>query len=204
VQPKAGPRRATLPGVDFAGGEPAAPARVFPAAPPGSTRAPIVGRPRSRRSPPPAARLSPGATWDAIQKIALDWPAYGSRRITHELKAPGWEVNRKRVQRIQREDNLLCVAKRKFVVTTDSAHGRKVSGGNIVVETYRKVFRANLVLTSHRKRLPLVATSARTPDVFSNTCRALLLLAVVRGRFEPRRLFVLRQKYRGFLCGHSA
>ena len=25
-----------------------------------------------------------------------------------------------------REDNLLCVRKRKFVVTTDSGHGRKV------------------------------------------------------------------------------
>ena len=59
---------------------------------------------------------------DAIQKIALEWPSYGSRRITAELKARGWEVNRKRVQRLMREDNLLCVAKRKFVVTTDSNH----------------------------------------------------------------------------------
>jgi len=49
---------------------------------------------------------------DEIQKIALEWPAYGSRRITAELKARGWDVNRKRVQRIMREDNLLCVFKR--------------------------------------------------------------------------------------------
>ena len=63
---------------------------------------------------------------DAIQKIALEWPSYGSRRIKQELKAHGWEVNRKRVQRLMREDNLLCVVKRKFVVTTDSAHGLKV------------------------------------------------------------------------------
>ena len=35
-------------------------------------------------------------------------------------------MNRKRVQRQMREDNLLCVRKRKFVVTTDSAHGLKV------------------------------------------------------------------------------
>ena len=63
---------------------------------------------------------------DQIQKIALEWPSYGSRRIAAELKARGWEVNRKRVQRLMREDNLLCVVKRKFVVTTDSAHGRKV------------------------------------------------------------------------------
>jgi len=63
---------------------------------------------------------------DEMQKIALEWPSYGSRRITRELKVRGWEVNRKRVQRLMREDNLLCVVKRKFVVTTDSAHGLKV------------------------------------------------------------------------------
>ena len=61
-----------------------------------------------------------------MQKIAAEWPCYGSRRITQELKARGWEVNRKRIQRLMREDNLLCVAKRKFLVTTDSAHGMKV------------------------------------------------------------------------------
>ncbi|HKE08637.1 MAG TPA: IS3 family transposase [Candidatus Acidoferrum sp.] len=63
---------------------------------------------------------------DEIQKIALEWPSYGSRRIKRELKERGWDVNRKRVQRLMREDNLLCVRKRKFVVTTDSAHGLKV------------------------------------------------------------------------------
>jgi putative transposase len=63
---------------------------------------------------------------EEMQKIAVEWPSYGSRRMTHELKARGWDVNRKRVQRLMREDNLLCVAKRKFVVTTDSAHGRKI------------------------------------------------------------------------------
>jgi len=39
---------------------------------------------------------------DQIQKIALEWPCYGSRRITAELKAHQWEVNRKRVQRLMR------------------------------------------------------------------------------------------------------
>jgi transposase InsO family protein len=63
---------------------------------------------------------------DEIQKIALEWPSYGSRRIKRELKDRGWDVNRKRVQRLMREDNLLCVRKRRFVVTTDSAHGLKV------------------------------------------------------------------------------
>ena len=63
---------------------------------------------------------------DDIQRIALQWPSYGRPRITAELRRRGWTVNPKRVYRILREDNLLCVRKRKFVVTTDSNHGRKV------------------------------------------------------------------------------
>jgi transposase InsO family protein len=61
-----------------------------------------------------------------IQKIALEWPVYGSRRITAELRRRGWTVNRKRVQRLMREDNLLCLRKRKFVATTDSDHPLRV------------------------------------------------------------------------------
>jgi transposase InsO family protein len=63
---------------------------------------------------------------DVIQRIALEWPSYGRPRITAELRRRGWTVNPKRVYRLLREDNLLCVRKRKFVVTTDSNHGRKV------------------------------------------------------------------------------
>ena len=63
---------------------------------------------------------------DAIQKIALEMPSYGRRRITAKLKRRGWKVNHKRVHRILREDNLLCVRRRKFVVTTDSNHQHPV------------------------------------------------------------------------------
>ena len=63
---------------------------------------------------------------DAIQHIALEWPSYGRPRITAELRRQGWIVNPKRVYRLLREDNLLCVRKRKFVVTTESNHGRRV------------------------------------------------------------------------------
>src|ERR1700683_5869551 len=59
---------------------------------------------------------------DQIQRIALEFPCYGRPRITAELKRRGWKVNHKRVGRILREDNLLCLRKRKFVVTTDSNH----------------------------------------------------------------------------------
>jgi putative transposase len=58
-----------------------------------------------------------------IQRIALEFPCYGRPRITAELKRRGWKVNHKRVARILRADNLLCLRRRKFVATTDSQHG---------------------------------------------------------------------------------
>jgi transposase InsO family protein len=63
---------------------------------------------------------------DDIQRIALEFPYYGWRRVTAELRRRGWTVNHKRVRRIMREDNLLCLRRRKFVVTTDSDHTRPV------------------------------------------------------------------------------
>ena len=59
---------------------------------------------------------------DEIQKIAIQMPAYGYRRITAELGRRKWVVNRKRVLRIMREDNLLCLRRRSFVRTTNSDH----------------------------------------------------------------------------------
>jgi transposase InsO family protein len=60
---------------------------------------------------------------DAIQKIALQYRCYGYRRVTAELRQQGVVVNGKRVLRVMREDNLLSLRKRKFIVTTDSRHG---------------------------------------------------------------------------------
>jgi len=58
-----------------------------------------------------------------IQSIALRWPAYGYRRVQAELERQGWRVNHKRVLRLMRVDNLLCLRRRKFILTTDSKHG---------------------------------------------------------------------------------
>jgi len=63
---------------------------------------------------------------DEMQKVALEWPAYGYRRITRELRDRGFAANHKRVLRMMREDNLLCVRRRLFVVTTDSRHNLPV------------------------------------------------------------------------------
>ena len=46
---------------------------------------------------------------DEVQRIALENPCYGWRRVTHQLRKHGWTVNHKRVRRIMREDKLLCV-----------------------------------------------------------------------------------------------
>ena len=63
---------------------------------------------------------------DKIQKIAIEMPSYGYRRVCAELKRRKQPVNHKRVLRIMREDNLLCLRRRKFVRTTDSRHGFKI------------------------------------------------------------------------------
>ncbi len=63
----------------------------------------------------------------AIQQIALEHRRrYGYRRIAREMRRRGMPVNHKRVLRMMREDNLLAVQPRAFVVTTDSDHGFEV------------------------------------------------------------------------------
>jgi putative transposase len=51
---------------------------------------------------------------------------YGYRRVSRELRRRGMLVNHKRVARLMREDNLLAVQPRTFVVTTDSDHELEV------------------------------------------------------------------------------
>jgi len=67
-------------------------------------------------------RQAETAVRDAIQRIVLENRCYGYRRVAAELRDQGWIVNRKRVLRLMREDNLLCLRKRRFVLTTDSRH----------------------------------------------------------------------------------
>jgi putative transposase len=78
----------------------------------------------------PAAEAARGedveaiALRDAIERLVLDFPGYGYRRVTHALRRSGWgPINHKRVLRVMREEALLCQLKRRFIVTTDSAHG---------------------------------------------------------------------------------
>jgi len=62
-----------------------------------------------------------------IQQIALAHRRrYGYRRITAELRRRGVLVNHKRVARLMREDNLLAIQPRAFVVTTEAQHDLEV------------------------------------------------------------------------------
>ena len=63
---------------------------------------------------------------DELQRAALEFPAYGSRKMTAELKRRGFGVGRRRVRRMMRQDNLLCIRRRAFVTTTDSRHSLPV------------------------------------------------------------------------------
>jgi putative transposase len=63
----------------------------------------------------------------AIQEIALaHHRRYGYRRIGAELRRRGLQVNHKRVVRLMREDNLLAIRYRRFIITTDSQHDLEV------------------------------------------------------------------------------
>lgn len=74
-----------------------------------------------------AARREETGLRDAIQHLALANRHYGYRRIASLLGREGWQANHKRVLRLMREDNLLCLRRKGFVpMTTDSRHGWRV------------------------------------------------------------------------------
>jgi len=62
-----------------------------------------------------------------VQQIALEHRRrLGSPRMKRELKKRGMVVNHKRIERIMRQDNLLAIRWRKFVVTSESQPGQTV------------------------------------------------------------------------------
>lgn len=76
---------------------------------------------RSLQEPPPVKEEMEVRA--AIQQIVLEHRRrYGYRRVAAELRRRGLRVNHKRVARLMREDNLLAVQPRAFVVTTNSKH----------------------------------------------------------------------------------
>src|SRR5262245_9277464 len=74
-----------------------------------------------------APRAEETGVRDVIQRLALAHRHYGYRRIAAQLRREGLAVNRKRVLRLMREDNLLCLRKQSFVpVTTCLRHDWRI------------------------------------------------------------------------------
>jgi transposase InsO family protein len=59
---------------------------------------------------------------NSIETICLEFPGYGYRRVTQQLRHDGKTINHKRVLRLMRESDLLCRAKRRRLKTTNSKH----------------------------------------------------------------------------------
>ena len=57
-----------------------------------------------------------------IEAICLEFPGYGYRRVTRQLQDDKLIINHKKVLRLMKESDLLCRARRKRVVTTNSKH----------------------------------------------------------------------------------
>lgn len=59
-----------------------------------------------------------------LELSAGQYPTYGSRRLTHQLRRPpyGYRLNRKRTQRLMRQKGLLRPVKRAKCRTTNSQH----------------------------------------------------------------------------------
>ncbi len=75
-----------------------------------------------------APRREGTALRDEVQRLAIGNKHYGYRRIGALLRREGWCVNHKRVLRLMREDNLLCLRRRSFApATTDSKHSYRIS-----------------------------------------------------------------------------
>ncbi|MGH2479223.1 MAG: IS3 family transposase [Ktedonobacteraceae bacterium] len=107
---------------------------------------------------------------DAIERVILEFPGYGYRRVTRALQRAEWEVNHKHVLRIMREESLLCQIKRHFVHTTDSHHPYPIYP-NLVpghpLEAPNVIWAADLTYIRLRTEFVYLATIL---DAYSRKC----------------------------------
>ena len=61
-----------------------------------------------------------------IEDILAEFPAYGYRRVTHELRRRGLVINHKRVARVMREHALTPHRVRAWLATTNSDHKQPI------------------------------------------------------------------------------
>jgi len=106
-----------------------------------------------------------------IQGIALEFPFYGYRRVSKELRRRELPVNHKKVLRLMREDNLICRRKKAFrPVTTQSDHNYNIYPNlikNIGVTGLNQVWVSDITYI----RLPEgFVYLAAVIDIFSRKC----------------------------------
>jgi len=147
------------------------------------------------RLPPPTTPVAMELRCQ-FQQVAVEWPAYGYRRITAELQRRGYEVNHKRVLRLMGEDNLLCLRRRSFVVTTDSGHPLRVYPNlarNIRPEAINRLWIADITYIRLRAEFVYLAVVL---DAFSRrvigwalgrTLEAKLAVAALRMAIDQRK-----------------
>jgi transposase InsO family protein len=122
---------------------------------------------RRQKAAPPAAEM---AIRDEIQKIAVEFPRYGYRRVTVELRRRGFRINHKRAIRIMREDNLLFMKRLFKPVTTDSNHGFRVYPNlakSLEVTGINQMWAADITYIQLLKEFVYLAV---IEDVFSRRC----------------------------------
>ena len=132
----------------------------------------------------------------AIQEIALEMPGYGYRRIYHTLLRQGWRVNHKRVLRLMRADNLLCLRRRKFVIfTTDSNHNLPIYpnlAADLTITGINQLWVADITYVRLEREFVYLAVVL---DVYSRRCIGWALARHMRAELPVAALeMALRQR----------
>jgi transposase InsO family protein len=107
---------------------------------------------------------------EEMQKIVIEFPGYGYRRVKVELRNRKHVVNQKRVRRLMKEDNLICVKKRFKLQTTDSNHGEKIYPNlakTLEVKGINQLWVADITYIQLSKEFIYLAVII---DVFSRRC----------------------------------
>jgi transposase InsO family protein len=141
-----------------------------------------------------------------MQRIALRCPAYGYRRVHAELRRQGWTINHKRVLRLLRVDNLLCVRRRKFLLgTTDSKHGLPIYpnvAAGMVLTNINQLWVADITYIRLQWEFVYLAVVL---DAFSRRCLGWALRRSLESALvlEALRMALMRRRPRPGLVHHS-
>jgi putative transposase len=107
---------------------------------------------------------------EEMQNIVIEFTGYGYRRVKVELRNRGYIVNEKKVRRLMKEDNLICVKKRFKLQTTDSNHGEKVYPNlarDLKITSINQLWVADITYIQLSKEFVYLAVII---DVFSRRC----------------------------------